>query len=66
MNTNIDSYLYLSIHVLAVFPEALTHPTAGTEYLPVVLVQGNEAGPCIWLTAGIHGSEHAGPLVLTN
>ncbi len=44
--------------------QALTHPTAGTEYLPVVLVQGNEAGPCIWLTAGIHGPEHAGPLVL--
>lgn len=44
--------------------EAYTHPTGGSEFLPVVILQGIEEGPCIWLTAGIHGPEHAGPLVL--
>jgi predicted deacylase len=32
--------------------------------MPVILAQGKEVGPCIWLTAGIHGPEHAGPAVL--
>ncbi|MCB9138475.1 MAG: succinylglutamate desuccinylase/aspartoacylase family protein [Caldilineaceae bacterium] len=34
------------------------------EFLPVIIAQGREEGPCIWLTAGIHGPEHAGPAVL--
>ena len=44
--------------------EALRHPTGHLEFLPVVLAQGREDGPCLWLTAGIHGPEQAGPLVL--
>jgi len=44
--------------------EAFRHPTGQAEFLPVVIAQGIEDGPCIWLTAGIHGPEHAGPLVL--
>jgi len=44
--------------------EALSHPTGHTEFLPVVVAQGKEEGPCLWLTAGIHGPEQAGPLVL--
>ncbi|MFQ6101138.1 MAG: succinylglutamate desuccinylase/aspartoacylase family protein [Anaerolineae bacterium] len=44
--------------------EALSHPTGHTEFLPVIIAQGNEDGPCLWLTAGIHGPEQAGPLVL--
>jgi len=44
--------------------EALTHPTGHTEFLPVVIAQGEEDGPCLWLTAGIHGPEQAGPYVL--
>jgi hypothetical protein len=44
--------------------EALRHPTGHTEFLPVIIAQGREDGPCLWLTAGIHGPEHAGPLVL--
>ena len=44
--------------------EALTHPTGHTEFLPVVIAQGREDGACLWLTAGIHGPEHAGPAVL--
>ncbi len=44
--------------------DALTHPTGHAEFLPVIIAQGNEDGPCLWLTAGIHGPEHAGPAVL--
>lgn len=44
--------------------EALQHPTGHRENLPVIIAQGEQEGPCIWLTAGIHGPEHSGPLVL--
>ncbi len=44
--------------------EALEHPTGHGEFLPVVIAQGTEAGPCLWLTAGIHGPEHTGPAIL--
>ena len=44
--------------------DAFDHPTGNTEFLPVILAQGKEDGPTIWLTAGIHGPEHAGPSVL--
>ena len=44
--------------------DALVHPTGHTEFVPVILAQGVEDGPCLWLTAGIHGPEHTGPLVL--
>ncbi len=43
---------------------AFKFSTDTTEFLPVIIAQGREEGPCIWLTAGIHGSEHAGPSVL--
>lgn len=44
--------------------EAFEHPTGGTEFIPVIIAQGHADGPCFWLTAGIHGPEHAGPLVI--
>ena len=44
--------------------EAFRHPTGQVEFLPVVIAQGVKDGPCLWLTAGIHGPEHTGPLVL--
>lgn len=44
--------------------DALSHPTGHTEFMPVVIAQGKEDGPCLWLTAGIHGPEHTGPAVL--
>jgi predicted deacylase len=44
--------------------KALSHPTGHSEFLPVVIAQGKQDGPCLWLTAGIHGPEHAGPAVL--
>lgn len=44
--------------------DAITHPTGHVDFMPVIIAQGKEDGPCIWLTAGIHGPEHAGPSVL--
>src|SRR5215471_19437720 len=44
--------------------DLLGHPTRGVEQLPVVIAQGNPRGPVFWLTAGIHGNEHAGLQVL--
>ena len=44
--------------------EALSHPTGHAEFLPVIIAQGTADGPCLWLTAGIHGPEQAGPAVL--
>ncbi|MBN2550527.1 MAG: succinylglutamate desuccinylase/aspartoacylase family protein [Anaerolineales bacterium] len=44
--------------------QAFDHPTGITECLPVIIAQGIEEGPCLWLTAGIHGPEQAGPLVI--
>ncbi len=44
--------------------EAFNHPTGHMEFLPVIIAKGRRDGPCLWLTAGIHGPEHAGPAVL--
>ena len=44
--------------------DAISHPTGHDDFLPVIIAQGKRDGPCIWLTAGIHGPEHAGPSVL--
>jgi len=35
-------------------------PTGGPERLPVVVAEGVEAGPTLWITAAIHGDEHTG------
>lgn len=44
--------------------EAFAHPTGEREDLPLIIAEGSSEGPCIWLTAAIHGDEHAGPLVI--
>jgi predicted deacylase len=44
--------------------EMLDHPTGHTEFLPVIIAQGKKDGPCLWLTAGIHGPEQCGPAVV--
>ena len=44
--------------------EALAHPTGNMEFFPVILAQGHAPGPCLWLIAGVHGSEQAGPLAI--
>jgi predicted deacylase len=40
------------------------HPVGGTDVAPVVIAQGQEDGPVFWITAGIHGIEHAGIQVI--
>ncbi len=40
------------------------HPVGGSDALPVILAQGQCDGPTFWLTAGIHGIEHAGVQVI--
>lgn len=40
------------------------HPVGGADALPVILAQGQHDGPTFWLTAGIHGIEHAGTQVI--
>jgi predicted deacylase len=35
-------------------------PTGGPERLPVILAEGTEEGPTLWVTASIHGDEHTG------
>src|SRR6185436_19610488 len=44
--------------------DLVTHPVGGADTLPVIIAQGDPAGPVFWVTAGIHGPEHAGLLVL--
>jgi predicted deacylase len=44
--------------------EALAHPTGNMEFFPVILARGAAPGPCLWLIAGVHGSEQAGPLAI--
>jgi hypothetical protein len=44
--------------------DLVAHPTGGVDQLPVVIAQGSRRGPVFWLTAGIHGNEHAGLQVL--
>ena len=44
--------------------DAYTFPTGTREFLPIIIAQGLEDGPVIWLTAGIHGREHTGPAVI--
>lgn len=40
------------------------HPVGGADVLPVIIAQGQEDGPVFWVTAGIHGIEHAGIQVI--
>ncbi len=47
------AYAYGTIPVLDL-------PTGGREEIPVVIAQGQEDGPIIWVTANIHGGELTG------
>ena len=42
--------------------EALQHFDGTTERLPVVIACGRHDGPCLWVTANIHGTEYVGLL----
>jgi len=42
------------------FWNAFEHPIGTIERLPVIIAQGLEEGPVLWLTANIHGDEYTG------
>ena len=39
-------------------------PTGVNDFLAVVILQGKKPGPCLWLTANIHGDENTGLVAL--
>ena len=44
--------------------DLVRHPVGGMDKLPVIIAQGASDGPVFWITAGIHGIEHAGIQVI--
>ena len=44
--------------------ELIKHPISGQDHLPIIIAQGTRDGPTFWITAGIHGPEHAGLQVI--
>ena len=42
------------------FLDVLEHPVGTIERLPVIIAQGHNDGPVLWLTANIHGDEYTG------
>lgn len=45
--------------------DAVPLPTGETDRFPVIIAQGREAdGPVFWITTGIHGGEHTGPIAI--
>jgi len=44
--------------------DLVRHPVGGMDRLPVIIARGNSDGPVFWVTAGIHGIEHAGIQVI--
>jgi predicted deacylase len=47
--------------------DAVSHPTGEMDRFPVIIAQGVQAdGPVMWITSGIHGDEHTGPVVISH
>jgi predicted deacylase len=44
--------------------EVLCHVDGAAEELPVVIACGKRDGPCLWVTANIHGDEYVGLLAI--
>jgi uncharacterized protein len=40
--------------------EAVRFPTGGSDAFPIIIGQGHEDGPTLWVTASIHGNEYTG------
>jgi uncharacterized protein len=45
------------------FP-GLSLPTGGQDDFPVIIAQGKQDGPVMWITSGIHGGEHTGIITI--
>ncbi len=44
--------------------DAVELPSGGVDQFPVIIAQGTEPGPVLWLTASIHGAEYTGIAVI--
>lgn len=44
--------------------DAVELPSGGVDQFPVIIAQGAEQGPVLWLTASIHGAEYTGIAVI--
>ncbi|MBN1430257.1 MAG: succinylglutamate desuccinylase/aspartoacylase family protein [Anaerolineae bacterium] len=45
--------------------DAVPLPTGGMDRFPVIIAQGKDTdGPVFWITTGIHGGEHTGPIIV--
>ncbi|HLY28497.1 MAG TPA: succinylglutamate desuccinylase/aspartoacylase family protein [Aggregatilineales bacterium] len=44
--------------------EAVELPTGGADQFPIIIAQGEERGPVLWLTGSIHGAEYTGIAVI--
>lgn len=44
--------------------DAVELPSGGVDQFPVIIAQGAEPGPVLWLTASIHGAEYTGISVI--
>lgn len=44
--------------------DAVKLPTGGSDFFPIIIAQGREAGPTFWVTGNIHGDEYNGLAVI--
>src|SRR5688572_1739163 len=44
--------------------QAVSLPTGGQDDFPVIIAQGKQDGPVMWVTSGIHGGEHTGIITI--
>ncbi len=44
--------------------EGVALPTGGSDDMPVVIAQGRQDGPTLWITGSIHGNEYSGMAVI--
>ena len=44
--------------------DGVSLPSGGTDRIPILIAGGRHDGPVFWITSGIHGTEHTGPIVI--
>lgn len=44
--------------------DAVGLPTGGVDTFPIIIAQGRQPGPVLWLTASIHGDEYTGIITI--
>lgn len=59
-----EAYVGLRDHGWQVDIIVNSQPTGTTQAIPVIALRSPRAGPALWLLAGIHGEEPAGPIAV--